>query len=102
MNSPGRPDRSLDDPRAVASEYLVECARELAVTIADQEVELVGALAEVREQVPGLRRGPGSGGLAVIPRMCTRRVSISITKKILWNAPSSQSTESVLRGNPRR
>jgi hypothetical protein len=41
-------------------------------------------------------------GCAVTPRMCTRRVWISITKNILWNAPSPQSTESVLRGNPRR
>jgi hypothetical protein len=30
--------------------------------------------------------------------MCTRRVATSMTNSILWNAPSSQSTESVLRG----
>ncbi len=37
-------------------------------------------------------------GCAVTPRMCTRRVSISITKNILWNAPPSQSTESMFGG----
>jgi len=34
-----RPDRSLDDPHAVAGGYLVERTRETAVAVADQEFE---------------------------------------------------------------
>ena len=69
----GRPDGSLDDPRAVVGEYVVEDAGELAIAVTDQEFEAAGAFAEVHEQVAALLRGPRSGGLAVTPRMCTRR-----------------------------
>ena len=55
---PGRSDRRLDDPYAIASEHLVEHRRELAVAVADQESEPDGAFAEVYEQVTGLLGGP--------------------------------------------
>jgi hypothetical protein len=41
-------------------------------------------------------------GFAVIPARWARRVLCSMTISVLWNAPSSQSTESKLHGNPRR
>ena len=47
----GRPDGGLDDPHAVAGEYLVERTRELALAVADQEFEVLGAIAEIHEQV---------------------------------------------------
>jgi hypothetical protein len=58
-----RPDRRLDDPRAVAGEHVVEDGRELAVAVADEELELAGAFAEVHEQVAGLLGGPCPGGV---------------------------------------
>src|SRR5947207_7898449 len=60
---PRRPDGSLDDPRAVPGEYLVEYRGELAVAVADQEFELAGAFAELHEQVAGLLGGPRPGGV---------------------------------------
>jgi hypothetical protein len=77
----GRPDRRLDDPHTIAGEHLIEYRRELPVTIAGQEFEPGSTFAEVHEQVAGLLDGPRSVGCAVTPRMCTRRVWISITKK---------------------
>jgi len=46
----------------VAGEHLVKCRRKFAVAVADQELEVAGAFAEVHEQVAGLLRGPSSGG----------------------------------------
>ena len=78
---PWRPDRSLDDPRAIAGEYLIEGRGELAVAVADQELEAVRPLAEVHEQIAGLLGGPGPVGWAVTPRMWTVRVWISNMNK---------------------
>jgi hypothetical protein len=44
---PGRPDRRLDDPHAGTGKHVIEDGRELAVAIADQEPEPVGAFTEV-------------------------------------------------------
>jgi hypothetical protein len=44
-----RPDRRLDDPRAIAGEHVVERRRELAVAIANQEAELAGAFTQIYE-----------------------------------------------------
>ena len=41
-------------------------------------------------------------GCSAAPSIRIRRVLCSITAKILWNAPPSQSTESMFGGNPRR
>jgi hypothetical protein len=54
-----RPDRRLDHPRAVPGEDFVECGGELAVPVADQEFELPGPFAEVRQEVAGLLDCPG-------------------------------------------
>src|SRR4051812_48825397 len=50
-----------------ASERGVEGGGELAVPVADQELELVGAVAEVHEQVAVLLGDPGSGGVGGVP-----------------------------------
>jgi hypothetical protein len=60
---PGRVDWRLDDPRATASEDVVEGRRELAVAVADQEAEAVGLCTQVHEQVTGLLGGPGARGV---------------------------------------
>jgi hypothetical protein len=52
----GRRDRRFDDPHAVAGEHVVERARELAVTVADQESEAARAFTQIQEQVTGLLR----------------------------------------------
>jgi hypothetical protein len=58
---PRRPDRRPDRLRAVTGEDAVERGGELAVPVANQEVEPAGPLAEVHEEVAGLLGGPGSG-----------------------------------------
>ena len=54
---------------------------ELAVPVADQEPEPVGAVAEVHQQVAGLLGDQSPVGWAVIPARCTRRRSCSITMR---------------------
>ena len=64
---PRRPDRGADDPDVGTGEHGIERGGELAVSVADQEPELVGAVAEVHEQVAGLLGDPGSGGVGGDP-----------------------------------
>ena len=59
--------RGADDADIGASEDGVERGGELAVPVADQEPELVGAVAEVHEQVAGLLGDPGLGGVGGDP-----------------------------------
>ena len=59
--------RGADDADIGASEDGVERGGELAVPVADQEPELVGAVAEVLEQVAGLLGDPGLGGVGGDP-----------------------------------
>jgi hypothetical protein len=60
---PRCPDRGADDPHVSTDEDGVERGGELAVPVADQEPEPVGAFAEVDEQVAGLLGDPVSGGV---------------------------------------
>jgi hypothetical protein len=60
--------RGGDDADVGAGEHSVEGGGELAVPVADQEPELVGAVAESDEQVAGLLGHPGSGGVGGDPR----------------------------------
>ena len=58
---PGCPDRGVDDADVGAGEHGVERGGELAVPVADQELELLGAIAELHQQVAGLLRDPVPG-----------------------------------------
>src|SRR6476646_9345971 len=60
---PRSSDGGADDPDVGAGEDGVESGGELAVPVADQKAEPVGAVAELHEQVAGLLCGPGSGGV---------------------------------------
>ena len=53
--------RGADDPDVDAGEDRVERGGELAVPVADQEPEPVGAIAEIHQQVTGLLGHPGTG-----------------------------------------
>jgi transposase len=67
----------------------------LAAVEADDQPELHSFATGIRNDKEAVINGltlPCSSG----------RVEGTVNKVILWNAPSSQSTESVLRGNPRR
>ena len=55
------PNGGAEDADVGAGEHGVERGGELAVPVADQESELVGAVIEVHEQVAGLLSDPGSG-----------------------------------------
>ena len=55
--------RGADDADVSAGEDGVERRGELAVSVADQEPEPVGAVAELHEQVAGLLDDPVSGGV---------------------------------------
>ena len=48
---------------AVSSQHGVEGGGELGIPVADQELELIGVVAEVDEQVAGLLGDPGAGGV---------------------------------------
>jgi hypothetical protein len=61
------PDRGADDPDVGTGEHGVERGGELAVPVADQEPEPVGAFAEIHEQVAGLLGDPGAGGVGGDP-----------------------------------
>ena len=55
------PGLGADDADVGTGEHGVEGGGELAVPVADQESEPVGAIAEVHEQVAGLLGNPGPG-----------------------------------------
>jgi hypothetical protein len=57
------PDGGADDADVGACEHGVEGGGEFAVSVADQELELIGVIAEVHEQVAGLLGDPGCGGV---------------------------------------
>jgi hypothetical protein len=73
--------RRLDDLDVDGGEDGVEGGVELGVAVADEESESSTGVLEVHEQVAGLLGEPGCGGVSVTPRMCTRRVACSMTKK---------------------
>jgi hypothetical protein len=58
---PRRSDRRPDHPRAVPGKDFIERRGELAVPVADQELELPGPITEVHHQVAGLLGSPCSG-----------------------------------------
>jgi hypothetical protein len=62
-----RPDWGADDADVGAGEDRVEAGGELAVSIADEEPELLGAVAEVHQQVAGLLGDPGAGEMSGDP-----------------------------------
>ena len=51
--------RGANDADVGASEHCVEAGGELAVPVADQVAELLGAVAQVHDQVAGLLGDPG-------------------------------------------
>ena len=59
--------RGADDPDVGTGEHGVKGGGELAVSVADQESEPVGAVAEVDEQVAGLLGDPDAGGMGGDP-----------------------------------
>jgi hypothetical protein len=59
--------RGADDPDVDAGEDRVERGGELAVPVADQEPEPVGAIAEIHQQVAGLLGDPDIGGMGGDP-----------------------------------
>ena len=63
----GCPDGAAEDADVGAVEHGGEGRGELAVAVADQEPELLGAVAEVHEQVAGLLGDPGPGGVSGDP-----------------------------------
>jgi hypothetical protein len=55
----GVPMMRMSAPANTAS----KAAGELAVPVADQELELLGAVAEIQQEVAGLLSDPGAGGV---------------------------------------
>jgi hypothetical protein len=60
--------RGADDAEADAREHRVERGGELGISVANQEPEPAGVVAEVHEQVASLLSYPGTGGMAGDPR----------------------------------
>ena len=61
------PGWGADDADVGVGEDGVEGGGELAVPVTDQEPELLGAIAEVHEQVAGLLGDPSTGGMGGDP-----------------------------------
>jgi hypothetical protein len=61
------PNWGADDGDVGAGEHGVESGGELGISVADQEPELLGAVAEVHQQVAGLLGDPGAGGMGRDP-----------------------------------
>ena len=76
---PGRAWRDLDDLHAYRGEHRVERGGELCVAVPDQEPERAGSVVEIDDQVAACCVVQSPVGWAVTPRMCTLRVSTSIT-----------------------
>jgi hypothetical protein len=70
--------------------------------VADREPHILQPLAEGESEVAACCTVHSPVGCAVTPPRYIRRVPRSMNTGILRDASSSQSTESVLRGNPRR
>jgi hypothetical protein len=62
-----RLDWGAEDADVGAGEHGVDGVGELGIAVADQEPELLGAVAEVHEQVAGLLGDPGAGGMGGDP-----------------------------------
>jgi hypothetical protein len=60
---PRRVNGCGDDPHAGRGEDRVERIGVPGISVPDRELQAVGALAGIRERVPGLLRGPGGGGV---------------------------------------
>src|SRR5829696_6756742 len=67
-------DRRQDDLGADRAPVVVEGSGELAVSVVDQEPDGRGIVFESDEEVTGLLGDPRTGGLAVTPARCTRRL----------------------------
>ena len=65
------PRRDLDHLDACIGQDCVERCRELSGSVADEEPEPGGVLAEVHQQVAGLLSSPRPVGCPVTPNMCT-------------------------------
>jgi hypothetical protein len=61
--APGRSDRRADDLEAFTFEDRVEAARELAVSVADQEAERRRSLGQLPGELASLLGNPGAGGI---------------------------------------
>jgi hypothetical protein len=75
-----RPDRRPDHAHAFGSEHVVERARELGVSIADQHRGVDARLVPVPHEVAGLLGHPRGGRGAVQPATNTRRVWSSMKR----------------------
>ena len=60
---PRRPDWRCDDPHAGRGEDGVERVGVFGIPVSDQELQIVGALTEVHQRVPGLLCRPCGGGV---------------------------------------
>ncbi len=77
----GSSDRGFNDPSANGSEDRVEGSGELCVSVPDEELELASSLPKSSRRLRASWLTHGPVGFWVTPKMCTRRVATSRTKK---------------------
>jgi len=70
------------DPGAGGLEHGVERGREVRAAVADQDPDVPESLVEGEGKVAGLLQRPFSGGLAVTPPRCIRRVPCSMNTRM--------------------
>ena len=78
---PRCPHWRLDDPDVDRGEDGVEGGGELGVAVADKEPEMRPASSRSMSRLRACWVSQAPVGWAVTPRMCTRRVACSMTKK---------------------
>jgi hypothetical protein len=93
------PARAFASPDAFSSQDHIERGGEPRIPVVYQELELLDAVARSIERVAGLLAHSRPGRVAVIPRMCTRRVASSITNSTYrrWSRAVSRWKQSTAR-----
>src|SRR6266536_372162 len=89
---PRRPHRCAQDSDALGAKDHIEAVGELRIPVADQEADLPDALCQVMSRLRACWVTHAPVGLAVTPRMCTRRVASSIVNSTYRRLSSTGST----------
>jgi len=79
---PRRLGWGLDDVDLGCLEHGVKGVGELGVAVTNEKTELLGAVAEVHQEVPGLLSDPEPGRAGGDPATCTRRVPCSMKIRV--------------------
>ena len=90
-------DAAEQDPDIGVGEDRVDQRGDLAVTIANHVPRCVAGVGQVHGEIPYGLGDPRGGGIRGGAHDADAAAGVLITARVLWNAPGTQSTESLLR-----